>query len=113
MNSAELSLPKTLTDYDAYFNPGLTLNRTERVEDTASLTSFGIAAQELCCFFVFFFLIKTAHISTNTILHFHNTLQYKAKDKVLLFLTAKHQKQSNVLKRDWQNKVSDSHLMEY
>ena len=41
MNSAELSLPKTLTDYDAYFNPGLTLNRTERVEDTASLTSFG------------------------------------------------------------------------
>ena len=55
MNSAELSLPKTLTDYDAYFNPGLTLNRTERVEDTASLTSFGIAAQELCCFFVFFF----------------------------------------------------------
>ena len=90
MNSAELSLPKTLTEYDAYFNPGLTPNRTERVEERASLTCFGIAAQELC---VFFFLIKTAHISTNTILHFHNILQHKAKNTVLLFLTAKHQKQ--------------------
>ena len=91
MNSAELSLPKTRTDYDAYFNPGLTPNRTERGEDTASLTSFGAAAQAVVPFF--FFLIKTAHISTNTILHFHNTLQHKAKNTVLLLLTAKHQKQ--------------------
>ena len=53
MNSAELSLPKTRTDYDAYFNPGLTPNRTERGEDTASLTSFGAAAQVVVPFFFF------------------------------------------------------------
>ena len=81
MNSAELSLPKTRTDYDAYFNPGLTPNRTERGEDTASLTSFGAAAQVVVPFF--FFKLKL-HTSVLTPSYIFITL-YSIRPKIQYF----------------------------